>query len=202
MATGEEIPCAVDQLSAKVHDPLKHELLSRSLFVAAKPSADVLTKIITELSPCDTRQFSKQTQVLVEVETYAKAAWEDGLHRTPKLRAPTSCVMICDPGNRGVDCECALVLLRGLRDAGYIQPLGVIANLRPSGDCARLLRVTLDLLGVHHVPVGIGSNDGVHSGPTDHADSSWTNAQSYITPPNSGRNGGNHYWSTATTEGV
>ena len=185
MSTGDEKPCSVAELSAKIRDPLKHELLSRSLFSASKPSADELTQIISELSPCDTRQFSKQTRVLVEIEKRAKAAAEDELHRTAKLRAPTPCVMICDPGNGGVECECALVLLRGLRDAGYIQPLGVVANLWPSGDRARLLRGTLDLLGMHHVPVGIGSNGG----SSDHTENLWTNAQTYITPPNSEREG-------------
>ena len=101
MATGNEDPCSVDELSAKIRDPLKHELLSRSRFAASKPSADELTRIITELSPCDTRQFSKQMRVLAEVETRAKAAAEDELRRTAKLRAPTPCVMICDPGNGG-----------------------------------------------------------------------------------------------------
>ena len=185
MATGNENLCSVDELSATIRNPLRHELLSRSLFAASKPSADELTQIITELSPCDTRQFSKQTRVLVEVEKRAKAAAEDELRRTAKLRAPTPCVMICDPGSGGVECECALVLLRGLRDAGYIQPLGVVANLWPSGDRARLLRGTLDLLGMHHVPVGIGSNGG----SSDHTENLWTNAQTYITPPNSEREG-------------
>ena len=184
MTTGEGTPCAADQLSAKVRDPLKHELLSRSLFAALKPSADELAQIISEISPCDTRLFSKQTRVLVEVEKCAKAAAEEEVQRTAKLRAPTPCVMICDPGT-GVDCECALVLFRGLRDYGYIQPLGVIANLWPSGERARLLRGTLGLLGMHHVPVGIGSNDGRN----DHTGDSWANAQTYITPPNSEREG-------------
>ena len=84
-----------------------------------------------------------------------------------------------------MECERALVLLRGLRDAGYIQPLGVVANIWPSGDRARLLRGTLDLLGMHHVPVGIGSNGGSN----DHTENSWANAQTYITPANSDREG-------------
>ena len=84
-----------------------------------------------------------------------------------------------------MDCECALVLLRGLRDAGYVQRLGVAANLWPSGNRARLLRGTLDLLGMHYVPAGIGSNGGSN----DHTENLRTNAQTYITPSDYEREG-------------
>jgi hypothetical protein len=69
------------------------------------------------------------------------------------------CVMICDPG-RESDTELALVLLRGLRDLKYIDPKGVIANLWPQQERARLLRGTLDSLGLHDVPVAFGTNGG------------------------------------------
>lgn len=162
-----------DALSQKIPDPLKRELLSRSLLASTKPSADELTQIISELAPFDIRRFSKATRFLIEAE-----------QRRAKLRAATPCVMICEPGN-GAGCESSLVLLRTLRDMGHIRPLGVIANMRPSNDRARLVRGTLDALGLHDVPVGVGSNGGETKSP----DTAWENAQSYITAHGSGREG-------------
>ena len=197
MSTGEEeepdLSLSPDELSTKIRDPLKRELVSRSLFAITQP-ADELLQIISELAPFDVRSFSKSTRSLIEVEKRAKAAGiEDA-----KLRVATPCVMICDPGNR-IDCEVALVQLRALRDLGHIEPLGVIANLWPSGERARLLRGTLDVLGMHNVPVGIGSNgrrrglDTILGGAAGHlanddrTGKAWQGAESYITPVGSER---------------
>ena len=185
MITGEQKPDLTlrrDELLKKISDPLKRQLISRSLLAPQFPSAEELTRIVSELAPFDIRLFSKNTRFLIEVEHRAKAAAEDEARRTMKLRAATSCVMICNPGS-GVDCESALVLLRALKDLGHVEPLGVIANMWPSGERARLLRGTLDVLGLHNVPVGVGSNGG----SSETTEESWESAQSYITPPNSER---------------
>ena len=66
MCTGEEM--LLDDLSSsleKIGDPLKRELVKRSLFAPEAPSAAELTQIITELSPYDVRQFSSATRALV-----------------------------------------------------------------------------------------------------------------------------------------
>ena len=187
MSTGDEkVPVfnsaspAAGEVSAKINDPLKCELVSRTLLAATKPSAEDLVKIISELAPFDVRSFSKSTRELIVVEEHAKAA---GMEQA-KLQAATPCVMICDPGN-GIGCEVALVQMRALRDLGHIEPLGVIVNMWPSSERARLLRGTLDVLGMPHVPVGVGSNGG----PNDHTECAWKSAQSYMTPPSSEREG-------------
>ena len=185
MSTGNEreepdLSLSPDEVSTKIRDPLKRELISRSLLAIPQPSANKLLQIVSELAPFDVRNFSKSTRSLIEVEKRAKAAGMD----EAKLRARTPCVMICDLGNR-IDCEVALVQLRALRDLGHIEPLGVIANLWPSSERARLLRGTLDVLGMQHVPVGIGSNGG----PSDRTEKAWQGAHTYITPPGSERDG-------------
>ena len=189
MSTGDEkmpdLSASLDEVSAKIHDPLKRELISRSLLANKKPSAEELTRIVSELAPFDVRSFSKSTRSLIEIEKRAKAAGMEEARRTAKLRAATPCVIICDPGN-GIDCEVALVQLRAFRDLGHMEPLGVIANTWPSRERARLLRGALDVLGMPDVPVGIGSDGGASD---DHTEHSWESAQSYITPSGSEREG-------------
>ena len=87
-----------------------------------------------------------------------------GARRPVKTQAEP-CVMICDPG-RTNDSEMALVVLRVLRDLGHIKPKAVIANLWPQHDRARNLRKKLDSLGLHDVPVGVGSNGGMAQNAT------------------------------------
>merc|ERR1712127_878182 len=51
-----------------------------------------------------------------------------------------------------------------LQSLGFISLRGVIANLHPSFARARLARGTLNVLGLHDVPVGIGTDGGDTSG--------------------------------------
>ena len=149
MSTGDEkmpdLSASLDEVSAKIHDPLKRELVSRSLLANKKPSAEELTRIVSELAPFDVRSFSRCTRNLIEIEKRAKAAGVEEAHRTAKLRATAPCVIICDPGNR-INCVVALVQLRAFRDLGHIEPLDVIANTWPSSERARLLRGALGSL--------------------------------------------------------
>ena len=85
------------------------------------------------------------------------------------------CIIICDPG-RGVGSELCLVLLRVMRDIGHLSPKGVIANLYPQQNRARLLRGTLDALGMHDVPVAAGTNGG----STENDNRCFENAQKYV----------------------
>ena len=68
-------------------------------------------------------------------------------------------VLISDPG-QDLDDEMMLIMARHLASLDLISLKGVIANLHPSFARARLARGTLDLLGLHRVPVGIGSDGG------------------------------------------
>jgi hypothetical protein len=54
----------------------------------------------------------------------------------------------------------ALIMARFLTDESRIRLRAVIANLRPGRERARLVRGTLDLLGLQNVPVGIGTDGG------------------------------------------
>jgi hypothetical protein len=51
-----------------------------------------------------------------------------------------------------------MIMARFLEDNNYIKLRAVITNLRPEKERARLMRGTLDLLGMQHVPVGIGTD--------------------------------------------
>jgi hypothetical protein len=90
-------------------------------------------------------------------------------------------VMITDAGE-DLDDEMALVMARFLTDERRIELKAVIANLQPSFERARLVRGTLDLLGMQHVPVGIGTDGGseVH-------DATFLETATYLTPLSSQR---------------
>lgn len=78
-------------------------------------------------------------------------------HATSKNEVPI--VLISDPG-QDLDDEMMFIMARHLASLDLISLKGVIANLHPSFARARLTRGTLDLLGLHRVPVGIGSDGG------------------------------------------
>jgi inosine-uridine nucleoside N-ribohydrolase len=93
-------------------------------------------------------------------------------------RAPVPIVLISDPG-QDLDDEMMFIMARHLVDLKLISLEGVIANLSPSFARARLTRGTLDLLGLHRVPVGIGSDGGDLLG-THKSDQFESTASSYI----------------------
>jgi len=72
-------------------------------------------------------------------------------------------VLISDPG-QDLDDELAYIMLRYMVDKRYVQVRGIIATLAPAFDRARLCRGTLDALGLHSVPVGIGNDGGDDNG--------------------------------------
>ena len=75
----------------------------------------------------------------------------------------TALAIITDPGE-DLDDEMATLLLRCLVDDGTLAPACVVCNLYPAKARARLMRGTLDTLGLAAVPVGEGSdgNDRLH----------------------------------------
>jgi len=68
-------------------------------------------------------------------------------------------IIVTDPGQDNDD-EMALMLMNELVLNGKLEPLAVVANLLPSARRAALARSTLDMLGLQHVPVGIGTDGG------------------------------------------
>jgi hypothetical protein len=54
----------------------------------------------------------------------------------------------------------AMVLIRSLQDKGLVDFKGAVATLAPSRARARLVRGTLNQLGLGHIPVGIGTDGG------------------------------------------
>jgi len=93
-------------------------------------------------------------------------------------RAPIPILLISDPG-QDLDDEMMFIMARHLVSLDLIQLEGVIANLSPSFARARLTRGTLDLLGLHRVPVGIGT-DGGDMMKKHSSDQFETTASSYI----------------------
>jgi len=76
---------------------------------------------------------------------------------------PIPIVLISDPG-QDLDDEMMFIMSSHLHSLGLISLRGVVANLHPSLARARLARGTLNLLGLHNVPVGIGTDGGDTSG--------------------------------------
>ena len=76
----------------------------------------------------------------------------------------------------------AFLMARHLESRQLILLKGVITTLAPSFDRARLARGSLDLLGLHHVPVGKGTDGGdIHGEHT--AAPFEVSAASYMSPP-------------------
>ena len=82
-----------------------------------------------------------------------------GVHASHMKHAATPLVMISDAG-QDLDDEMAMILMRSLQDKGVVDCKGAVANLAPSRDRARLIRGTLDQLGLHEVPVATGTDGG------------------------------------------
>lgn len=72
-------------------------------------------------------------------------------------------VIITDPG-QDLDDEMTFILLRCLQELGLVEVQCVVANLHPSFKRALLCRGALDMLGMHDVPVGYGSDGGDTTG--------------------------------------
>ena len=77
--------------------------------------------------------------------------------------APVPLVLISDPG-QDLDDEMSYIMLRYLVKKGLVELRGIICTLAPAFDRARLCRGTLDLLGLHDCPVGIGTDGGDQEG--------------------------------------
>jgi len=72
---------------------------------------------------------------------------------------PVPIVLISDPG-QDLDDEMMFIMASHLQSLKLISIRGVVTNLHPAPARARLTRGTLNLLGLHHVPVGIGTDGG------------------------------------------
>eukprot|EP00927_Polykrikos_kofoidii_P032349 TRINITY_DN27592_c0_g1_i1.p1 TRINITY_DN27592_c0_g1~~TRINITY_DN27592_c0_g1_i1.p1 ORF type:complete len:1631 (-),score=249.87 TRINITY_DN27592_c0_g1_i1:130-4839(-) len=72
-------------------------------------------------------------------------------------------VIVTSPGE-SCDFEFMILLLSELVREGRFKVLAVVANLAPVERRAAFLRGTLDMVGLHHVPVGVGS-DGSDKAP-------------------------------------
>lgn len=64
---------------------------------------------------------------------------------------------ITDPG-KDLDDEQKFLLLAGLQRAGLVNVMGVVANLDPPKDRAKLAKGTFKMLNMPDVPVGVGSD--------------------------------------------
>lgn len=78
-------------------------------------------------------------------------------------------VLVSDPG-QDLDDEMAYIMLRHLVEQGMVDVQGIIATLNPAFDRARLAKGTLATLGLHTVPIGLGTEggdvEGVHKAST------------------------------------
>ena len=73
--------------------------------------------------------------------------------------APVKIVMFTDAGT-DLDDEMAMLFARYLIEFQFIELLGVVSCLHPSFKRAQLARGTLDMIGLHGVPVAFGTDGG------------------------------------------
>ena len=74
--------------------------------------------------------------------------------------------------------QMAMILMRSLQNNGLVDCKGAVANLAPSCARARLVRGTLNELGLDHVPVATGTDGGF----TNYTASFEETARDYIAP--------------------
>ena len=74
--------------------------------------------------------------------------------------------------------QMTMVLIRSLQESGLVHFKGAVANLAPSRARARLVRGTLNELGLGEVPVAIGTDGGF----TKYTASFEESARDYIAP--------------------
>lgn len=97
--------------------------------------------------------------------------------------SPAEHVVIITDAGEDLDDEMTLVMARFLIDERKIELKAVVANLQPAMARARLVRGTLDHLGLQAVPVGVGTDGG----SLTHRDTFSSTASTYIAPIDSQR---------------
>eukprot|EP00746_Dinoflagellata_sp_MGD_P151580 gnl/MRDRNA2_/MRDRNA2_83136_c1_seq1.p1 gnl/MRDRNA2_/MRDRNA2_83136_c1~~gnl/MRDRNA2_/MRDRNA2_83136_c1_seq1.p1 ORF type:complete len:1178 (+),score=190.93 gnl/MRDRNA2_/MRDRNA2_83136_c1_seq1:143-3535(+) len=106
-----------------------------------------VSKVISEKRQAITNILSKSSTI-AKLRSIGKKAVEG---------PPYPCVVFTDPG-QGYDDDLGLVALAGLEIRGQLSCKAVIATLVPAKLRARLVRDTLDSLGMSNTPVGWGSS--------------------------------------------
>ena len=95
-----------------------------------------------------------------ETGDFLRSTIETGLSlETASVQRAVSLVMITDAG-QDLDDEMTMVLMRALTDRGLVKCKGAVATLAPARARARLVRGTLNELGLGEVPVAIGTDGG------------------------------------------
>lgn len=101
---------------------------------------------------------------------------EKARRRSPEDK-PIPLLLFTDPG-QDLDDELSLIMLAALQRRQSLRVIGVVANLAPSLDRARLTKGTLVQLGLGSVPVAAGSDGGC----PDHKASFLSSPPSYLAP--------------------
>ena len=96
---------------------------------------------------------------------------------------PEKIVMFTDPGT-DLDDEMAMIFARYLIEFNFIDLLGVVSVLHPSFKRAQLARGTMDMIGLHAVPVAFGTDGGDVAGRNEAPDAA---SFSYMPPDGSER---------------
>ncbi|KAH8049880.1 hypothetical protein JL722_11662 [Aureococcus anophagefferens] len=96
---------------------------------------------------------------------------------------PEKIVMFTDAGT-DLDDEMAMIFARYLIEFNFIDLLGVVSVLHPSFKRAQLARGTMDMIGLHAVPVAFGTDGGDVAGRNEAPDAA---SFSYMPPDGSER---------------
>jgi len=194
-AAGPLVDRCLDICGATFEDPLHANfipnLLLRGDIYSEFCNFDEAIKSYTRARNCHTANFKigQREHILEEISTKlleAKSKSNGSLSSggvctddRERERAGVPIIVITDVG-RDIDDAMALILLASLKRMLLVRPLAVITTLPPEQDRARLARSILDSLGLHDVPVGIGTQidmpdeklnlscfEGVHVGQND-----------------------------------
>ena len=167
---GPLVDRCLDICSATFEDPLHANfipnLLLRGDIYRTFGNFDEALNSYSQAQDCHLANFKvgQREQVLEEIKTKlleAKTKINGSLSSNEGSTddhegAGVPIIVITDVG-RDIDDAMALILLASLKRMLLVRPLAVITTLPPEQDRARLARSILDSLGLHDVPVGIGT---------------------------------------------
>eukprot|EP00579_Thalassiosira_antarctica_P003907 CAMPEP_0201903278 /NCGR_PEP_ID=MMETSP0902-20130614/55392_1 /ASSEMBLY_ACC=CAM_ASM_000551 /TAXON_ID=420261 /ORGANISM="Thalassiosira antarctica, Strain CCMP982" /LENGTH=957 /DNA_ID=CAMNT_0048437315 /DNA_START=11 /DNA_END=2884 /DNA_ORIENTATION=+ len=107
-----------------------------------------------QLEECEQKMKDVMTALKDEM---AFGPSESMLNEEDNICAGTPMIVITDIG-RDIDDALAIVMLSSLKKMFILNPLACIVTLAPEEDRACLARTVLDSLGMHDVPVGLGTD--------------------------------------------
>ena len=171
-----------DQFPPLENSPARSQRrMRRSATVSSAPGQTKRPSLM-EINAAEKVRIAELQSKLASVSAELRDAYTQLELNGSNVGGPVPLLVISDPGE-DLDDEMAAILMCHLEESRFVDVVGVVANLRPSYDRARLMRGTLDSLDMYHVPVGIGTDGGSRV----HKDTFSESAATYMPPQHSDR---------------